>query len=159
MKPAERTRSGRYDATEPVSAASHSSRLSKSLTRCTNVGIPARVARARPSMPSRSAPTATTAAPYAGSVAASSRAWRFVPDPDNRTTTRSGVAGTARSLGGAGRRTLAVPCAPVHVTRWVKSDSLDATHLGPSREAFRQAAESVRSGTGEDGSRKPWGEH
>ena len=34
--------------------------MSKSLTRCTNVGTPARSARASPSIPSRSAPTATT---------------------------------------------------------------------------------------------------
>ena len=43
-----------------VSARSQAARSSKSLTRCTNVGSPARSARASPSMPSRSAPTATT---------------------------------------------------------------------------------------------------
>ena len=50
MNPAETTRSASYDATDAVSAASQSSRLSKSPTRCTKVGTPARSARASPSM-------------------------------------------------------------------------------------------------------------
>ena len=51
-------------------------------------------------MPSRSAPTATTCAPYAGSAHASSRACRLVPAPDTRTTSRAGVGvGTAALYG------------------------------------------------------------
>ncbi len=67
----------------------------KSLTRFTKVGTPACSARSSPWMPSRSAPTATTAAPYAGSAQASSRAWRLVPLPDT-STTRSRGLGWAR---------------------------------------------------------------
>ena len=93
MKPAETTRSGWYDAHDSVTAASQASRLSKSLTRCTNVGMPARSARASPSMPSRSAPTATTLAPYEGSADASSSACRFVPEPETSTTSRAGAVG------------------------------------------------------------------
>ena len=96
MNPAQTTRSGRYDATVAVSAASQSARLGKSGTRCTKVSTPARSARRSPSMSCRSAPTATTWAPYAGSAAASSSAWRLVPEPETRTTRRA--AGTAASL-------------------------------------------------------------
>src|SRR4051794_19081913 len=41
-------------------------------------------------MSSRSAPTATTRAPYVGSATASSRAARFDPVPLTRTTSRAG---------------------------------------------------------------------
>ena len=55
-------------------------------------------------MSSRSAPTATTVAPYAGSAHASSSAWRLVPVPDTSTTRRAvrrvGTAGVYRA--GAG---------------------------------------------------------
>ena len=60
MKPASTTRSGSMPATVSASARSQCSRLANWPTRCTKVGTPARSARARPSMPSRSAPTATT---------------------------------------------------------------------------------------------------
>src|SRR5688500_16867697 len=65
-------------------------------------------------MPSRSAPTATTVAPYAGSSQASSSAWRLVPPPDTSTTRRAGVdaAGTGRSLGGSGLRATGGPPRP-----------------------------------------------
>ena len=46
-------------------------------------------------MPSRSAPTATTSAPYAGSAHASSRACRFVPAPETSTTRRAGERGVS----------------------------------------------------------------
>ena len=97
MKPASTTRSGAYDATVAASATSQSARLGKSRTRCTNVSTPKRSARLSPSMSSRSAPTATTRAPYAGSPVASRRAWRLVPEPETRTTRRAG--GTRGSLG------------------------------------------------------------
>src|SRR6185312_4593993 len=87
MKPARTTRHGSYAATCSVSAASQSSRVAWSATAQTNVGMPARRARARPSMSSRSAPTAATRTPYAGSAAASSNACRLVPPPETRTTT------------------------------------------------------------------------
>ena len=44
-----------------------------------------------------------------GRAAASSRAWRLVPAPETRTTTRNGVSGTAGSLGGAAGKTRASP--------------------------------------------------
>src|SRR6478735_57210 len=100
MKPADTMMSGSYAAQAPASAASHSSRVSYSFRRTTNVGIPARSARASPSIPSRSAPTATTWAPYAGSAQASRSAWRLVPEPDTRTTRAAGSErDTRRSLG------------------------------------------------------------
>ena len=108
MKPASTTRSGSYDGHRRGQRARPSrSRLGKSRTRCTKVGMPARSARASPSMSSRSAPTATTWAPYAGSAAASSRAWRLVPEPETRTTRRAGVGGHARQSR-SGRRGVAV---------------------------------------------------
>src|SRR6478672_9543253 len=46
-------------------------------------------------MSSRSAPTATTVAPYDGSALASRSAWRLVPPPETSTTSRqSDPAGT-----------------------------------------------------------------
>src|SRR6478735_12374211 len=102
MKPADTMMSGSYAAQAPASAASHSSRVSYSFRRTTNVGIPARSARASPSIPSRSAPTATTWAPYAGSAQASRSAWRLVPEPDTRTTRAAGSERDTRgSLGPA----------------------------------------------------------
>ena len=90
-------------------------------------------------MPSRSAPTATTRAPYAGSAHASSRAWRLVPEPETRTTRRAGAGvghlstlspgrpgpATGHSAhapasgrpGLAGRRALAAPCRATGATR------------------------------------------
>ena len=50
MKPAETTRSGSCPATVSASARSHSSRVAWSLTRRTKVGMPARSARASPSI-------------------------------------------------------------------------------------------------------------
>ncbi len=99
MKPAETTRSGSKAATASASARSQASRVANSPTFLTKVGMPARSARASPSMASRSAPTATTCAPYAGSARASSSAWRLVPEPETSTTSRAGVGcGTGRSL-------------------------------------------------------------
>src|SRR4029453_18113304 len=96
-KPAEITRSGWYAATDPVSAASHPARSGESFPRCTKVGTPRPAARSSPSIPSRSAPTATPRAPYAGSAQASSRAWRLEPDPDTSTPSFFG-SGTYRTL-------------------------------------------------------------
>src|SRR6478672_927978 len=109
MKPAETTRSGSNPATVSAMARSQWSRLVNWPTFFTNVGIPARSARARASMSSRSAPTATIRAPYAGSAVASIRAWRLVPEPDTSTTRRAGLGvGTRRSLdpGSPGRAAL-----------------------------------------------------
>ena len=94
MNPAAITRSGAYDATVAVSAASQS-RAAREVGDPVHEVSDAGTARhdARPSMSGRSAPTATTRAPYAGSPAASSSAWRLVPDPETRTTRRA--AGTA----------------------------------------------------------------
>src|SRR3569623_1455864 len=100
MKPASTTSAAAYDATEAVRASSHASREPASLTRWTNVGTPARSARARASLPSRSTPTATTVAPYDGSVDAASSAWRLVPEPDTRTTTRNGRPAAGRGTAG-----------------------------------------------------------
>src|SRR5262249_24002325 len=49
---------------------------------------------ASPSIPVRSAPTAATAAPYDSCSHASSSAWRFVPAPDTRTTSRADMRAT-----------------------------------------------------------------
>src|SRR4051794_39830412 len=95
MKPASTTRSGSKAATVSVRVLSQWPRLVDCSTLRTKVGTPARSARARPSMSSRSAPTATTVAPYDGSALASSRAWRLVPPPETSTTSRqSEPAGT-----------------------------------------------------------------
>src|SRR4051812_3979496 len=48
-------------------------------------------------MPSRSAPTATTRAPYAGSAVASSSACRLLPEPETRTTRRAGAGSVTRA--------------------------------------------------------------
>ncbi len=62
MKPALTTRSGRCARTAAVSAASQPARSEWSPRSTAKPGTPARSALARPSMPVRSAPTATTAA-------------------------------------------------------------------------------------------------
>src|SRR5690349_9994276 len=54
-------------------------------------------ARANPSIPSRSAPTAATMAPYAGSAHASSSACRFVPEPETSTTRRAARRAVTRA--------------------------------------------------------------
>src|SRR3569833_1995350 len=56
-------------------------------------------------MPPRSAPTATTRAPYAESLVASSKACRLLPDPEIRTTRRAGAGSVTREpyLPAAGR--------------------------------------------------------
>src|SRR4051794_18419087 len=95
MKPASTTRSGSKAATVSVRVLSQWPRLVNWSTLRTKVGTPARSARARPSMSSRSAPTATTVAPYDGSAVASRSAWRLVPPPETSTTSRqSEPAGT-----------------------------------------------------------------
>src|SRR5687768_11819701 len=95
------TRSGWYAASAAATAASNPVRSAWSDNRTTNVGSPARSARASPSVPSRSAPAATTAAPYAGSAQASRSAWRLVPAPDTSTTSRAVTTGSL--LGSYGR--------------------------------------------------------
>src|SRR5438067_1228197 len=52
-------------------------------------------------MPSRSAPTTTISAPYAGSAHASSSAWRLEPAPETRTASRAGRGISPR--GGSGK--------------------------------------------------------
>src|SRR5689334_2308416 len=94
MNPASTTTSGSKAATVSVRVWSQCPREVKSPTLRTKVGIPARSARASPSMSARSAPTATTFAPYAGSAVASISACRFVPAPETRTTRRAGLAGS-----------------------------------------------------------------
>src|SRR4051812_32895976 len=102
MNPADTTRSGSYFATASVKAASHSPRSAKSATRSTNVGMLDRSARMSASMPSRSAPTATTSAPYDGSAQASSNACRLVPVPDTRTTSLAGRTSSSDQSSGLG---------------------------------------------------------
>ncbi len=63
MNPAEMTRSGWYRSHDRARARSHAARVGWSATWWVKTGIPARRARASPSIPVRSAPTATTAAP------------------------------------------------------------------------------------------------
>src|SRR6476469_1344512 len=107
MNPAETTRSGRCAATTSARSRSHVSRSGASATRRTKVGTPARSARSRARTPGRSEPTATTWAPYAGSVHASSSACRLVPLPETSTTSRAGDAGAkegatrAKAIGGS----------------------------------------------------------
>ena len=62
MNPALTTRSGWCATTVAVIAAFHAVRSGCARTDSTKVGTPARSARASPSMPARSAPTATTCA-------------------------------------------------------------------------------------------------
>src|SRR6195952_3689948 len=100
MKPASTTRSGSKAATVSVSVLSQWPRLVKSATLRTIVGTPPLSARTSPSIPSRSAPTATTRAPYAGSSHASRSACRLVPAPETSTTRR--VAGTGTGYRGSG---------------------------------------------------------
>ena len=97
MKPASTTRSGSYDATVAVSAASQS--RGRVVLDPVHEGRDARALRARQPLDVVAVGAdGDHAAPYAGSRHASSRAWRLVPAPETSTTRRAGAAGTGRSL-------------------------------------------------------------
>ena len=104
MNPAETTRSGAYAAVASASAASHSSRESWSLTRQTKVGSPGPLGALQTGdAVAVGADGHDLGAVAVGSAAmASSRACRFVPDPETSTTRRAGVR-AGRSGRGAGR--------------------------------------------------------
>ena len=88
MNPLETTRSGAWARTASASARFHAER-SPPLTRGTaKVGIPAAVARAIPPQSGTSEPTAAISRSSSPPCTASMTAWRFVPEPETRTTVR-----------------------------------------------------------------------
>ena len=117
---------------------------------------PARRARS-PSMPCRSAPTATTRAPYAGSAAASSRAWRLVPEPETRTTRRAGTAGTARgeSRSGASARSERVAARSGAATRSIASAAERAPPMPSARDGVQRDLGGERADVAASGRARP----